>query len=57
MAMAYLGVRQIREKLADLMNEALKTDLPEEVKNVRKWLDAKEDGEGFKSCITGCFWT
>ena len=45
----YLGVRQIREKLADLMNEALKTDLPEEVKNAfRKWLDAKEDGEASK---------
>ena len=46
----YLGVRQIREKLADLMNEALQTDLPEEIKNAfRKWIDVKEDGEASKA--------
>ena len=46
----YLGVRQIREKLAELMQEALKTDLPEDVKEAfSRWLEAKDDGEASKA--------
>ena len=41
----YLGVRQIRDKLADLMREVLETDIPEPLKDAFKsWLDTKEDG-------------
>jgi pyruvate:ferredoxin (flavodoxin) oxidoreductase, homodimeric len=58
----YLGVRQIRERLADLMREALKTDLPDNVKSAfTKWLDAKDDGEASREAsqavieaIQGC---
>jgi len=46
----YLGVKQIRERLAELMAEALKTDLPEDIKNAfRNWLEAKEDGDASKA--------
>lgn len=59
----YLGVKQIRERLADLMMEALKTDLPDNVKNAfTRWLEAKDDGEASRAAseavidaISGCW--
>ena len=46
----YLGVKQVRERLSELMTEALKTELPEGVKNaLRKWLETREDGEASKA--------
>ncbi|MDD4753735.1 MAG: pyruvate:ferredoxin (flavodoxin) oxidoreductase [Desulfitobacteriaceae bacterium] len=45
----FLGVKQIRERLADLMREALKTDIGSDLQEaIREWLDNKEDGEGSK---------
>jgi len=42
----YLGAKQIREKIADLMREALNTDVDAEAKTVFvKWLDSFDDGE------------
>jgi pyruvate-ferredoxin/flavodoxin oxidoreductase len=42
----YLGVKQIREKLADLMKEGIDSTLPTTVKDAFKlWLDSKEDGD------------
>lgn len=46
----YLGVRQIRKRLEDLMTEGLTQDLPEEVKQAfRQWLAAKEEGDASKA--------
>ncbi len=43
----YLGVKQIRERLSALMNEAMKTDIPSEIKEaMQTWLDARDDNEG-----------
>ncbi len=40
----YLGVKQLRNKLADLMQNALQSDYPAEVKEAfQAWLDGKED--------------
>ncbi len=45
----YLGVRQIRSKLADLMQQALTQGVPEPVAQAfRQWLDTKDDGEASK---------
>ena len=45
----YLGVKQIRERLAELMREALEANISDGVKDaLRKWLDSKDDGEGSK---------
>ncbi|NRZ55165.1 homodimeric pyruvate:ferredoxin (flavodoxin) oxidoreductase [Clostridium beijerinckii] len=47
----FLGVKQIREKLADLMNEGLESsDFNDEIKNAfRDWLDNFNDGNGSKT--------
>lgn len=47
----FLGVKQIREKLADLMNEGLESpDFNDDVKDAfREWLNNFNDGEGSKS--------
>jgi pyruvate-ferredoxin/flavodoxin oxidoreductase len=45
----YLGVRQIREKLAELMKQCIEQGVPEAVGQAfRKWLGTKEDGEASK---------
>lgn len=46
----YLGAKQIRERLADLMKEAiLNTALEDKLKDAfSKWLDVMEDGDGSK---------
>jgi pyruvate-ferredoxin/flavodoxin oxidoreductase len=46
----YLGVKQIQDKIADLMNEALKANIDDKVKAAFvEWLDKKEDGDGSKA--------
>jgi pyruvate-ferredoxin/flavodoxin oxidoreductase len=41
----YLGVKQIRERIADLMKEGINSDLPQEVKEAfQGWLDSIDDG-------------
>ncbi|AJG98159.1 pyruvate-flavodoxin oxidoreductase [Clostridium beijerinckii] len=47
----FLGVKQIREKLADLMNEGLESsDFSDDIKNAfRDWLDNLNDGNGSKT--------
>ena len=41
-----LGVKQAREKLAELMRQALQEDLPEKIKAAfGRWLEVKDDGE------------
>ena len=50
----YLGERQIREKLADLMKEGLAQKLPEAVAQAfQQWLDSKEDAEASKAASAG----
>ena len=45
----FVGVRQIREKLADFMKEGLDSDISEDTKNAFKaWLDDSDDGEKSK---------
>lgn len=45
----YLGAKQIRERIADLMREALKTDLPDKAREAfQGWLDSYHDGEKSK---------
>jgi len=40
----YLAVKQIRERLADLMQMAVNSDIDEKVKNAfREWLDNKDE--------------
>ncbi|HEX9061622.1 MAG TPA: pyruvate:ferredoxin (flavodoxin) oxidoreductase, partial [Clostridia bacterium] len=52
----YLGVKQIREKIAELMEHALKSDIGDKVKDAfRKWLEAKEDGDGSKAAAKNIF--
>ncbi|MFW5985233.1 MAG: pyruvate:ferredoxin (flavodoxin) oxidoreductase [Halanaerobiaceae bacterium] len=42
----YLGMEHVRNKLADLMKEALEMDIPEELKETfNLWLDNKQDSE------------
>ncbi len=58
----FLGVKQMRSKLADLCNEALNLALPENVKGaLTSWLDNMKDGNGSKkasaaliAAIEGC---
>lgn len=46
----YLGVKQIREHLADLMRSALETDIPDALKDAfRLWLGSMDDGEASKA--------
>jgi len=45
----YLGVKQIREKLAELMKQALEMPVSETFKEAfRNWLSVMDDGEGCK---------
>jgi pyruvate-ferredoxin/flavodoxin oxidoreductase len=45
----YLGASQIRNRLRNLMEEGIESDLPEEVRAVfREWLDNMQDGEASK---------
>lgn len=45
----FLATNQIRQRLKDLMEEGLKSDLDEECKNAFKnWIDNMDDGEGSK---------
>ncbi len=42
-------MKQLREKIAELMKEAMRTDISDKAKDVfRKWLDAFDDGEESK---------
>lgn len=44
-----LGVKQIRNKIADNMKQIITLDVPQEVKAAfSEWLDSKEDGEASK---------
>ncbi len=46
----YLGVKQLRERLSNLMLQALETDIGDTVKEAfREWLDKKNDAEGSRS--------
>ena len=46
----YLAVKQMRERLADLMQEGLDSELDDECKGLfRDWLDNIDNGEGSKS--------
>lgn len=46
----YLGVKQIRERLADLMRSNLDTGIPDRLKDAfRLWLDSMEEGEASKA--------
>jgi len=52
----YLGVKQIREKLADLMRQAIKSPVEDSIKDAfRAWLDAADDGEGSRSAAKRIF--
>jgi len=45
----YLGVKQIREKLADLMKEALNTSIDERIKEAfQEWLNGMDDADASK---------
>ncbi|HHU49357.1 MAG TPA: pyruvate:ferredoxin (flavodoxin) oxidoreductase [Clostridiales bacterium] len=45
----FLGVKQIRERIADLMKEALESDFSENIRTAfQDWLDAFNDGEKSK---------
>ncbi len=45
----FLATMQRRKKLADLMHEALNTNIPKKVKNaLQGWLDNMKDAEGSK---------
>ncbi|MCF8107230.1 MAG: pyruvate:ferredoxin (flavodoxin) oxidoreductase, partial [Desulfohalobiaceae bacterium] len=44
-----LGVKQRREKLAELVTQALETDIPEDLgEAMRNWLENKDNGDGSK---------
>lgn len=46
----FLGVKQNRERLADLMRQALETTISESLKNAfREWIAGKDDGEASKA--------
>jgi pyruvate-ferredoxin/flavodoxin oxidoreductase len=52
----YLGVKQIREKLYELMEKAINSDIDETVKDAfRKWMDVREDGDGSKAATKYIF--
>jgi len=52
----YLGVKQIRERLADLMEEALKSPLEDKLKQAfREWLEGMDDGDASKAASAGIF--
>ena len=46
----YLGVKQLRERLADLANELISLNIDEKLKTaLSQWLENKEEGEGSKT--------
>lgn len=46
----YLAVKQVREKLANLMQEALNMEINQNLKDAfKQWLDSMNDGEGSKT--------
>ncbi|KEI99152.1 pyruvate-flavodoxin oxidoreductase [Clostridium botulinum A2B3 87] len=46
----YLAVKQIREKLAELMQEALNMEINQDLKDAfKQWLESMDDGEGSKT--------
>jgi pyruvate-ferredoxin/flavodoxin oxidoreductase len=46
----YLGVKQIREKLASLMQEAIETPIAENIKGAfREWLEGKDNADASKA--------
>jgi pyruvate-ferredoxin/flavodoxin oxidoreductase len=46
----YLGVSQLRDRIAQLMNEAIETGVSEELKAAfTEWLENKEEGDGSKA--------
>ncbi|MCX8131503.1 MAG: pyruvate:ferredoxin (flavodoxin) oxidoreductase [Clostridia bacterium] len=52
----YLGVKQIREKLAELMEQAADSSLDPEIKNALKnWLDCMNDGDASKKATKMIF--
>ena len=54
----YLGAKQIRDNLTNLVKQALETSIPENLKQAfREWLAGKDDGEASKTAtekILGC---
>ncbi|MGM0470709.1 MAG: thiamine pyrophosphate-dependent enzyme, partial [Bacillota bacterium] len=45
----YLGIKQIRNKIEDLMNQALELDISTELKDLfKQWIEVREDGEKSK---------
>lgn len=49
----YLGVKQLRNNLANLVKEALETAIPENLKVAfHEWLAGKDDGEASKTATT-----
>lgn len=52
----YLGVKQIREKLAELMEHAVNSDIDEKVKSAfKEWLNLMNDGAGSKAAARKIF--
>ncbi|HDK7166270.1 TPA: pyruvate:ferredoxin (flavodoxin) oxidoreductase [Clostridium botulinum] len=46
----YLAVKQVRERLANLMQEALNMEINQNLKDAfKQWLDSMDDGEGSKT--------
>ncbi len=45
-----VGIRQIRDKIADVMTEAVASDMPKEFKDAfQAWLDGKDDADASKA--------
>jgi pyruvate-ferredoxin/flavodoxin oxidoreductase len=52
----YLGAKQIRERLAELMTRAINSSVEPGIKDAfRSWLDAMDDAEGSKEATMGIF--
>ncbi|MCX7709392.1 MAG: pyruvate:ferredoxin (flavodoxin) oxidoreductase [Clostridia bacterium] len=52
----YLGVKQMRERLRDLMKQAMESDIDQKVKDAfGVWLDVMEDGDGSKAATAKIF--
>jgi len=52
----YLGVKQIREKLAELMEQAINSSIEAKIKEAfKEWLDAMNDGEASKATTKKIF--
>ncbi|EPY2278080.1 pyruvate:ferredoxin (flavodoxin) oxidoreductase [Clostridium sporogenes] len=49
----YLAVKQVRERLANLIQEALNMEINQDLKDAfKQWLDSMDDGEGSKTATT-----